>query len=347
MKTSTRLIALGAAALMTLSIASCGKKKEGFDYSAGLDKNGFFEGVKASEIVTLPEYKGIDIDKAVITASAEAVQEQLDGVLSYYVEYEEITNRAVKDGDIVNIDYVGSIDGVEFDGGTTGGMGTIITVGETQYIDDFIEQLIGHKPGETFNVEVTFPEDYGQEDLNGKDAVFVTTINYIQGDALEVELTDAIAGDYGFETKEEMIADIEEWLIASQKFKLLSDLLSQATCTEVPQSVLDYVINYDLEQYNYYASMYGMTVEAFLIMQGYESQQAYIDANMEVYTENATLYLAAQAMAELEGLTVSAEQIKESDYADVVEDYGEPYIRQYLLFQEVLPEFIVANGNVK
>ena len=68
---------------------------------------------------------------------------------------------------------------------------------------------------------------------------------------------------------------------------------------------------------------------------------------MEVYTENATLYLAAQAIAELEGLTVTDEQIKASEYAEVVGDYGEPYIRQYLLFQEILPEFIVENGNVK
>ena len=93
--------------------------------------------------------------------------------------------------------------------------------------------------------------------------------------------------------------------------------------------------------------MYGMTVEQFLMMQGYESQQAYIDGNMEVYTENATIYLAAQAIAELEGLTVTDEQIKESDYADAVKDYGEPYIRQYLLFQVILPDFIIDNGNVK
>jgi trigger factor len=347
MKTATRIIALGAAALITLGLASCGKKDEGFDYSAGLDKNGFFEGVKASDIITLPEYKGIDVDKAVTVAAEADVKAQIDGVLASYAEYEKVTDRAVKDGDTVNIDYVGSVGGVEFDGGSTGGAGTDATIGVTQYIDDFLEQLIGHKPGETFNVEVTFPEDYGQDHLNGKDAVFVTTINYIQGDMIEIELTDAIAADYGFATADEMVKDIEEWLIASQKFNLLTEILSEATCSAVPQSVMDYVINYDLEQYNYYASMYGMTVDQFLALQGFESKQAYIDQNMEVYTENATLYLAAQAIAELEGLTVTDEQIKASEYAEVVGDYGEPYIRQYLLFQEILPEFIVENGNVK
>lgn len=98
-----------------------------------------------------------------------------DSILSEYPDTVQVKDREVKDGDSVNIDYVGSIDGEEFDGGNTNGEGTTVTIGQTEYIDDFLEQLIGHKPGETFDVNVTFPEDYGQEALNGKDAVFKTT----------------------------------------------------------------------------------------------------------------------------------------------------------------------------
>lgn len=85
----------------------------------------------------------------------------------------------VEDGDTVNIDFIGSVDGVEFDGGNTKEAGTDLVIGSNSYIDDFEEQLIGHHPGETVDVNVTFPENYGKKDLNGKDALFKVTINGI------------------------------------------------------------------------------------------------------------------------------------------------------------------------
>lgn len=93
--------------------------------------------------------------------------------------YATDTSLEVADGDTVNIDYVGYVDDVAFEGGNTEGRGTDLTIGSGSYIDDFEEQLIGHKVGEQVTVEVTFPEDYGQEELNGKDARFEVTINGI------------------------------------------------------------------------------------------------------------------------------------------------------------------------
>ena len=87
--------------------------------------------------------------------------------------------RTVQDGDTVNIDYTGYVDGVAFDGGSTNGAGTDLTIGSGSYIDDFEEQLIGYQEGDEVTVEVTFPEDYGNEELNGKDATFEVTINQI------------------------------------------------------------------------------------------------------------------------------------------------------------------------
>ena len=89
------------------------------------------------------------------------------------------TSLTVTDGDTVNIDYVGTIDGVEFSGGNTQGAGADLVIGSGSYIDDFEEQLIGAHPGDTVEVNVTFPEDYGNESLNGKDAVFEVVINGI------------------------------------------------------------------------------------------------------------------------------------------------------------------------
>ena len=93
--------------------------------------------------------------------------------------YSTDTSLTVQDGDTVNIDYVGSIDGVEFDGGNTNGAGADLTIGSGTYIDDFEEQLIGAHPGDTVEVNVTFPENYGDEELNGKDALFVVEVNGI------------------------------------------------------------------------------------------------------------------------------------------------------------------------
>lgn len=93
--------------------------------------------------------------------------------------YSTDTSLTVENGDTVNIDYVGSIDGVEFDGGNTQGMGADLVIGSGSYIDDFEEQLIGSHPGDQVDVYVTFPEDYGVEDLNGKEALFQVTVNGI------------------------------------------------------------------------------------------------------------------------------------------------------------------------
>lgn len=89
------------------------------------------------------------------------------------------TSLTVADGDTVNIDYTGTIDGEVFSGGSTDGTGTDLVIGSGSYIDDFEEQLIGAHPGDEVTVEVTFPDDYNSQDLQGKDAVFSVTINGI------------------------------------------------------------------------------------------------------------------------------------------------------------------------
>lgn len=93
--------------------------------------------------------------------------------------YSTDSSLTVEDGDTVNIDYVGSIDGVEFDGGNTQGNGTDLTIGSGRYIDDFEEQLSGAHPGDEVEVTVTFPDDYGNDELNGKEAVFDVIVNGI------------------------------------------------------------------------------------------------------------------------------------------------------------------------
>ena len=117
------------------------------------------------------------------------MQAQIDSIMAQYAKPEQITDRAIEDGDQVNIDYSGSIDGEKFDGGTASSQS--VQAGSAQFIDDFLTQIIGHTPGETFDVEVTFPDPYeNNPDLAGKDAVFEVTINYIEGEDVTPEFND-------------------------------------------------------------------------------------------------------------------------------------------------------------
>lgn len=320
------------------------------DYRKYFDDEGHFIGVTASEIVTLPEYKGVAIPADVLTANEDDVQAQLDSIKEYFTEYEHITDRAVEDGDTVNIDYVGSIDGVEFDGGSTGGRGTDVTIGVTSYIDDFLEQLIGHKPGETINVEVTFPESYPQnKDLENKDALFVTTINYIQ-EPIETELTDEMVSEYtGGEitTVDAMREDCREYFVSEQKSAWYQELVSSAQCDSIPEIVTEFLKESALENYRQAGRMYGMELDDILASIGYDSADDFFEDSKEDMESAIRGYLAAQAIAEAEGLKVTDEDLENEGFtSDMIDTYGRGYLCFAVLQDETVPEFIYENSVV-
>ena len=145
------------------------------DYSAQLDDNGYIKGVKALDYVTLCNYKGIEVPKSEVTYSDQEFKDVIQQNLSNHQVLKE--EGTVKDGDKVNIDYVGSIDGKEFEGGNSGGNGYDLTIGSGQFIEGFESQLIGHKAGEEVTIDVTFPDDYAKTELAGKPAKFDVTIH--------------------------------------------------------------------------------------------------------------------------------------------------------------------------
>ena len=133
-------------------------KEETVDYGQGLNEDGTLEGVKATDYVTVCDYSALKIPKKEVKVSDSDVQTEIDTILSSY-------------------DYKGMVDGKEFDGGTASGAS--LKIGSGTFIDGFEDQLIGKMPGETVQVKVTFPKDYQGKEVAGKDAVFETTINYI------------------------------------------------------------------------------------------------------------------------------------------------------------------------
>lgn len=148
------------------------------DMSEGLTADGKIEGVDAISAVTLADYKNIVIPPEELNTD-EDVQKDIDSLLEQYKELRADASLAAADGDKLNIDYVGTIDGVEFEGGNSGGTGYDLTIGSNSFIDDFEQQLIGSHPGDKLDVEVTFPAEYQDAAVAGKDAVFAVTVNGI------------------------------------------------------------------------------------------------------------------------------------------------------------------------
>ncbi len=334
--------------------ASSAADGEEIDYSRGLTDDGMYEGVTALDYVTLPDYRGMEVPEDVTTITDEDVDEAMQDRLASFAETQQVTDREVCDGDTVNIDYVGSIDGVEFDGGNTGGMGTTVTIGVTSYIDDFLEQLIGHMPGETFDVNVTFPEPYeNNPDLSGKDAVFVTTINYIQDDTVP-ELTDEFVEENwkdseGWATAAEATEGVRAELAAQAVSDYLWEQISeQAEVSEVPAALYDFQVQ---NMRNYYlgsAQQYSMEIDEFLSQYtDVESLEELEEQNKEQLESSAKTALILQALCEDMGISADWEDVGEyfkryyntDDTSRYEEVYGKPYLtmiaREQLAFDSL------------
>lgn len=174
----------------------CRLRLRAFDYSDGLDENGYWSGIKALDYVTLPEdFGSIALKENDLTPTEDELQQQVDNLLNQYTSSQPVTGRAAQSGDVANIDYTGTVDGVAFTGGTATGYD--LTLGSGSFIDGFEDQIIGHNVGDTFDVTVTFPDGYGDSTdaegntitLSGKEAVFSVTLNSIS-ESVTPELTD-------------------------------------------------------------------------------------------------------------------------------------------------------------
>lgn len=181
------------------------------DYSAGISPDGTIENVEALPLLTLADYQNISVPADEVAATEEEVQNRIDSLLTSYEALSTDENLEIADGDVVNIDYDGTIDGVAFAGGSSEGAGYELTIGSGSLIDDFEQQLIGHRPGEELVVDVTFPENYQNAELAGKDASFTVVIHGIM---VTPELTDEfvvqnLAETEGVSTAEQYRAKVE------------------------------------------------------------------------------------------------------------------------------------------
>ncbi len=319
---------------------------QNFAYSDGLDENGYWSGIRALDYVTLPEdYASIPLKKADIEPTEEDVQSQIDSLLSQNTTTQQITDRAAADGDTVNIDYVGTVDGVAFTGGTYSGYS--LTLGSGSFIDGFEDQIVGHKPGETFEVNVTFPDGYSDSTdaegnavvLSNKKAVFSVTLNYISEEILP-ELTDAwveenFSSTDGVHTVEDLRDEYQKMLYQNNlNTAVMNYLLANSTFKDLPKEVTDYQVNQCLNYYYTMAQYYGYDLDSFLqAAAGYNSADDLLDAMSDSITEYAREALLYQAVAEAMDIAPTQEQI--DTYSAYTETYGANYCTMVALMDAV------------
>jgi len=334
-----------------------------FTYSDGFDENGYLKGVTAADYVTLPEdYADITIDAALGEVTDEDVSEYINSnILSSFATTEQITDRAAAMGDTVNIDYVGTIDGVEFSGGSA--KGYELELGSGTFIDNFEDQIANHTPGETFEVNVTFPEDYGSTDLAGKAAVFTTTLNYIVGDTITPELTDAwvqenLSETMGFTDVAGLNSFVSQQIAFNNQYTdVYNALRDKATfAEELPESATEYFRNVLLYGLYSYAQNYGTTmttiVASGMLGSGYTTVEDFVADMEDSITSQTQQVLLLQAVAEKEGLkcdtdTLNTEFVNQygiKDPTNFVQVYGENYVKCQLLDSIVMQNLI---NNVK
>ena len=307
---------------------------ENFDYSNGIDESGRWVDVNAADYVTLPKgFDSIALTEKDLQPTDDELQFQLDSLLKQYATTQQVTGRAAQNGDTVNIDYSGTVDGVAFNGGTAAGYD--LTLGSGSFIDGFEDQIIGHNAGDSFDVTVTFPDGYGDSTdaegntitLSGKEAVFSVTLNSIS-ESVTPELTDEwVDSNFGvtddLHTADALRSYFNTALYNDNYENAIVDyLMANAEFKELPSSITNYYICMFLNYYSRYASTYSMDLNAFAQTQGYTDANNMLAASDAYFEHLAKQDLIFQAIADAESLAPTQEEIDAADaaYAD---SYGQ------------------------
>lgn len=304
--------------------------------------------------VELGEYKGVEISTYppyVIT------DEDVDSHIEYSVlpNYMASVDEPAEIGDTVNIDYVGKKDGVAFDGGTA--EGTDLSLGSGTFIDGFEEGLVGHKKGEEVQLNLTFPENYGNADLAGADVTFDVTINDVKRIP---ELTDGLAAEIDPEctTAEQYRQKIKDSLQQNEDIleqqnlsylavsKVIEQSEVQASEEAIDWKISDMILTYD-ELYQQY---YGFGLADMIALQGMSLDD--FRENMRTSAEQeVNILLVSEAIAAQENITADDASIQKfaEDYGMTTEDLKAQYSEEELkeiVTQQMVMDYLVENANI-
>lgn len=275
--------------------------------------------------VTVKNYKGYAVERTVAPTTDEEVDAEIAQVRSRNSRTVDITDRPAADGDIAVIDYEGFVDGKPFEGGK--GEKHSLTLGSGQFIPGFEAQIVGHNPGDEFDVVVTFPEDYHAKELAGKEATFKTVLHEIKFNELPA-LDDDFAKDVSeFDTFDEYKADVKAKITdrhvkaadAEVEEKLIDALIDNLEA-DIPEAMFVNETENQLRDYDNRLRMQGLDLGTYLKYTGLDldkmREQFRPRAERQVKTR-----LALEKIAELENLTVTDEDT-EAEIKKIADMYG-------------------------
>ncbi|MBO5488768.1 MAG: trigger factor, partial [Eubacterium sp.] len=263
--------------------------------------------------ITLGDYKGVEIEKREVKIMAADVNAEIDRVREQNSRMISVDNRGIKDGDTATIDFLGSVDGVEFEGGK--GEDYDLVIGSHSFIDTFEEQLVGKKVGEEVDVNVTFPEEYHAKDLAGKPALFKVTVKAIKMKELP-KADDEFASEVSeFETLKEYKASIKKNLTERRKEQVKREKENEAVAkavanitVELPEPMVETETNQMIQEMANNMAQQGIQLEQYMQMTGMTPDA--FKAQMRPEAENRIkTRLTLEAIVAAEGIKVTAKDI--------------------------------------
>ena len=331
------------------------------DYSAMLNEDGTIEGVNVTDYVKTFDIDGVTLKKADLEFTDEEVEEDIQAQLENFKELNTDKTLEVKSGDDVSIDYVGTMDGVEFDGGSAEDYK--LTIGSGSFIDDFEDQLIGTHPGDQVTVDVTFPDPYeNNPDYAGKDASFAVTVKGIYELG---EFNDAFV-QKNLSDHAQTVDEYKQYLKDTNYESNLTNAISEYITNNISADKYpkDYVkhlkslqMTIDEEEYNYMAQMYaayGMSFDYSSVMQykGAANADEYETILQEAAEKACLNNMAYQDLAAKAGITVSDEDFEtfktENEITDeMLEQYGKAYLIQHYILPEKVQEYVKEHVTIE
>ena len=279
----------------------------------GSDAGKALHEMKVEKYVTLGEYTGLNVtvpSPEVTEAEKTQYLQQIYFGNMVVEEAEKITDRAVKNGDVVNIDYSGKQDGVAFDGGTAADQ--YLGIGTGAFIKGFEEGLVGVMPGETVDLDLTFPTDYHSEELQGQSVVFTVTVNYIYPAYNDEEV--ASWGNENYKTMEDLTNFINDYLTAQKQYyyemnlenAVLEAFMAQCVFTELPEELVSRYKTNLQESITAEAASYGTDAEKLCSYYYGMDLTTFLDTYAP---ESAKQSLAFQAVANEQNLNLTEEEL--------------------------------------
>lgn len=350
-----RKVLLLATAICTVSLLAGCSEKDGSTESSATGANASTESYE--EYVTLGEYKGLDVQLIKAEVTDDMVDDEIDMLLEDNAVYTPISDRGAAEGDTVNINYTGKIDGQEFDGGSAEDFE--LELGSGYLLDDLESQIVGMKSGETKDLNVSVPADYiedtVEEDAPDKDAVFTVTVNSVSEKTLPEYSDEFIAGvtdykttaEYEEGTKKELLASLESDNRSTAGMDALSQVMENSTFNGYPQELYDSCKQEYDAMNEMYAEMLGVDVADF------DTDEEETKSTIESIVNEK---MVCAAIAAAENISVSDEEYQKYlednyalyDYASAAE-YEETESKESLM-NEILTEkiynFLIDNAKI-